>query len=49
MQGSETIVVINRDPNAPLVKMADLAVIGDWSEIVPRLIARLRERRGNGA
>jgi len=49
MQGSETIVAINRDPNAPLVKMADLAVIGDWNEIVPRLIARLRERRGKGA
>ncbi len=46
MQGSETIVVVNRDPNAPLVKMADFAVIADWNEIVPRLIARLRERRG---
>jgi len=49
MQGSETIVVINRDPNAPLVKMADFAVIADWNEIVPRLIARLRERRGRSA
>ncbi|MCX7622872.1 MAG: electron transfer flavoprotein subunit alpha/FixB family protein [Thermomicrobium sp.] len=46
MQGSETIVVINRDPNAPLVKMADFALVADWTEIVPRLIARLRERRG---
>ncbi len=46
MQGSETIVVINRDPNAPLVKMADFALIADWNEVVPRLIARLRERRG---
>jgi len=47
MQGSETVVVINRDPNAPLVKQADFAVIADWNEIVPRLIARLRERRGH--
>ncbi len=49
MQGSETIVVINRDPNAPLVNMADFALIADWKEIVPRLIARLRERRGEEA
>ncbi|HEY8457879.1 MAG TPA: electron transfer flavoprotein subunit alpha/FixB family protein [Actinopolymorphaceae bacterium] len=49
MQGSETVVVINRDPNAPLVKQADFAVIADWNEIVPRLIARLRERRGRFA
>lgn len=49
MQGSETIVVINRDPNAPLVRQADFALIADWQEIVPRLIARLRERRERGA
>ncbi|MCX2727042.1 electron transfer flavoprotein subunit alpha/FixB family protein [Thermomicrobium sp. 4228-Ro] len=49
MQGSETVVVINRDSNAPLVKQADFAVIADWNEIVPRLIARLRERRGRSA
>jgi electron transfer flavoprotein alpha subunit len=45
MRASDTIVVINRDPNAPLVKMADLAVIGDLFEIVPRLTRRLRELR----
>ena len=46
MRGSDTIVVINRDPNAPLVKMADFAIIGDLFEIVPRLTRRLREVRG---
>lgn len=45
MQGSETVVVINRDRNASLVRFADCAIIADWQEIVPRLIARLRERR----
>lgn len=45
MRGSDTIVVINRDPNAPLVKMADFAIVGDLFEIVPRLTARLREVR----
>ncbi|MCS7051964.1 MAG: electron transfer flavoprotein subunit alpha/FixB family protein, partial [Thermomicrobium sp.] len=49
MQGSETVVAINRDPNAPLVRMADFAAIGDWNEIVPRLIARLRGRRGQSS
>uniref|UniRef100_A0A831X7Y7 Electron transfer flavoprotein subunit alpha/FixB family protein n=1 Tax=Thermorudis peleae TaxID=1382356 RepID=A0A831X7Y7_9BACT len=46
MRGSDTIVVINRDPNAPLVKMADFAIIGDLFDIVPRLTKRLREVRG---
>ncbi len=46
MRGSDTIVVINRDPNAPLVKMADFAIVGDLFEIVPRLTKRLRELRG---
>jgi len=45
-RGSDTIVVINRDPNAPLVKMADFAIIGDLFDIVPRLTKRLREVRG---
>ncbi len=46
MRSSDTIVVINRDPNAPLVKMADFAIVGDLFEIVPRLTKRLRELRG---
>jgi electron transfer flavoprotein alpha subunit len=46
MQGSGTIVAINKDPNAPIFEYADLAVVGDLHEIVPKLTELVRERRG---
>ena len=45
MQGSGTIVAINRDPNAPIFDFADLAVVGDLHRIVPRLTELVRGRR----
>lgn len=46
MQGSETIIAVNRDPDAPIAEVADLFVIGDLFEIAPALTAELRARRG---
>ncbi|MBW3592649.1 MAG: electron transfer flavoprotein subunit alpha/FixB family protein [Actinobacteria bacterium] len=46
MQGSGTIVAVNKDPNAPIFEYADLAVVGDLNEIVPRLTELVRERKG---
>ncbi|MGZ3588708.1 MAG: electron transfer flavoprotein subunit alpha/FixB family protein [Candidatus Limnocylindrales bacterium] len=46
MQTSGAIVAINRDPDAPIVEFADLVVIGDLFQIVPRLTAALRARTG---
>jgi electron transfer flavoprotein alpha subunit len=46
MQSSGTIVAINKDPNAPIFEYADLAVVGDLHEIVPKLAELVRERRG---
>jgi electron transfer flavoprotein alpha subunit len=46
MQGSGTIVAINRDPNAPIFDYADLGVVGDLNEIVPGLAALVRRHRG---
>jgi electron transfer flavoprotein alpha subunit len=38
------IVVVNTDPSAPILSRADYAVIGDLSEVIPALIAALKER-----
>jgi electron transfer flavoprotein alpha subunit len=50
MEGSETVVAINSDPQAPLLALADIAVVGDYREILPPLLAELRRRRvGSGS
>ncbi|MEX0816855.1 MAG: electron transfer flavoprotein subunit alpha/FixB family protein [Gaiellales bacterium] len=46
MQGSGTIVAINKDPNAPIFEYSDLGVVGDVHEIVPKLAELVRQRKG---
>jgi len=38
------IVVVNTDPSAPILSRADYAVIGDLAEVIPALVAALKER-----
>jgi electron transfer flavoprotein alpha subunit len=45
MQGSNAIVAINKDPNAPIFEFSDLGVVGDLHEIVPKLVELVRARR----
>jgi electron transfer flavoprotein alpha subunit len=45
MQGSNVIVAINKDPNAPIFEYADLGVVGDLQEIVPKLTELVRGRK----
>jgi electron transfer flavoprotein alpha subunit len=46
MKGAKTIIAINKDPEAPIFKLADLGVIGDVHKIVPQLIQEVRARKG---
>ncbi len=47
-QGARHIVAINTDAGAPIMARADYAVIGDLHEVIPALVAALRERTGGG-
>ena len=46
MQTAESIVAVNRDPDAPLASFADVYVVGDLVEVGQALLDELRRRRG---
>ncbi|MCX8013792.1 MAG: FAD-binding protein, partial [Rectinema sp.] len=43
---AKTIISINSDPDAPIHAVADLAIIGDLFELLPRLTRAIQERKG---
>jgi electron transfer flavoprotein alpha subunit len=42
MKGAKTIIAINKDQNSPIMKLADLGVVGNFRKIAPILIAHLK-------
>lgn len=46
MQTSRTIVAVNKDPHAPIFRVADFGIVGDLHTVLPILIDEITQRRG---
>ncbi len=44
MKGAAHVVAINKDPEAPIFKLADLGIVGDVNAVLPKLIDALERR-----
>lgn len=48
MQTSDVIIAINKDPEAPIFKVASYGIVGDLNKVVPLLTKKFRERKAAG-
>ncbi len=46
MSSSKCIVAVNKDPEAPVFKVADYGIVGDVFEVLPALTQAIREKKG---
>jgi len=49
MKSSDTIIAINKDPNAPIFDIADFGFVGDVLEVLPLLTKKIKAMRGTQA
>ncbi len=44
IRGPTKVIAINKDPDAPILSVADLGVVGDVHQVLPKLIEALQAR-----
>ncbi len=45
MEQSDSIIAINRDPDAPIFNYADIGIVGDYNDVVPKLVQTIKDAR----
>jgi electron transfer flavoprotein alpha subunit len=48
MKGSRTIIAVNKDAEAPILEIADYAVVGNLFDVVPPLIEEVKKAKASG-
>lgn len=48
MSSADVVVAVNKDPDAPIFKVADFGIVGDVFEVVPAILRKLKEKTAIG-